>query len=362
LGRVTVMVSGRPYPVLVGQGALQEIGPILRELGVAQAAIVTDHNVGRLWGETVEQALSGHGIPAGTLSVAAGEVAKSFDQLRRVLAFLEDRRIDRQDAVVALGGGVVGDLAGFAASIWLRGVRVVQVPTTLLAMVDSAIGGKTGIDTERTKNGVGSFWQPAAVIADLATLGTLPEEDYLGDFGEVVKYGVAMDAQLARDLLASRERLLTRHPEALEPIVERCVAAKGRVVAADEREGGPRQILNYGHTVGHGIEVATGYRAPHGRAIAQGMRAAARIGARAGYCDEGLVAEQEELLRAFGLPGRLPAYDPEAVLAALSRDKKARAGAVQWVMPRELGRAEVGKRVADEVVREVVLGLDQPLD
>lgn len=355
------MVAGRPYPVLVGQGALLEAGPLLRELGAVQAAVVTDENVAPLWGDALAQGLTGQGIATSAITVPAGEPTKSFAQLRRVLAFLEDQRLDRQGVVVAVGGGVVGDLAGFAASIWLRGVRVVQVPTTLLAMVDSAIGGKTGIDTERTKNGVGSFWQPSAVIADLATLGTLPEADYVGDFAEVVKYGVAMDARLALDLLTERERLRARDPEALEPVVERCVAAKGKVVAADEREGGPRQILNYGHTVGHAIEVTTGYAVHHGRAVAQGMRAAARIGARAGFCSEGLVEQQEELLRAFDLPGRLPAYDPEAVLAALSRDKKARGGAVQWVMPRELGRAEVGKRVPDEIVSEVVLGLERPL-
>ncbi len=351
------MVAGRPYPVLVGQGALQEVGPLLREMGVTRAAVVTDEHVAPLWADALVQGLSGQGVTAGVHTVPAGESAKSFEHLRRVLAFLEDERIDRQGVVIALGGGVVGDLAGFAASVWLRGVRVVQVPTTLLAMVDSAIGGKTGIDTERTKNGVGTFWQPVAVVSDLATLGTLPEDDFLAAFAEVVKYAVAMDAGLASVLLAERERLRQRHPDALEPVVERCVAAKGRVVAADEREGGAREILNYGHTVAHAIEVATGYQAVHGHAVAQGMRAAARIAARVGFCGPDLVDEQEELLRAFDLPGRLPAYEPEAVLAAIPRDKKARAGAVRWVMPRELGRAEVGKRVPDDVVREVVLQL-----
>ncbi len=358
MGRVTVMVSGRPYPVLVGQGALLEAGPLLREMGVTQAAVVTDENVAPLWAESLVQGLTGQGIVAAALPVPAGERAKSFDELRRVLAFLEDQRLDRQGVVIALGGGVVGDLAGFAASIWLRGVRLVQVPTTLLAMVDSAIGGKTGIDTERTKNGVGTFWQPSAVLADLATLSTLPEDDYLAAFAEVVKYAVALDAGLALELVAERGRLRARDPEALEPVVERCVAAKGRVVAADERESGGREILNYGHTVGHAIEIATGYAAAHGRAVAQGMRAAARIAARAGFCAEGLVAQQEELLQAFDLPGRLPACDPEALLAAIPRDKKARGGAVRWVMPRQLGRAETGKRVPEELVREVVLALD----
>ncbi len=354
MARVTVAVPGRPYPVLIGQGALQELPRTMRELGASAAAVVTDLTVGGIWGEAVRDALTGLGIHASLLAVEPGERAKTMDGLIRVLEFLEDVALDRQGVVVAVGGGAVGDLAGFAAAVWLRGVRHVQVPTTLLAMVDSSVGGKTGVDTARTKNAIGAIWQPSAVISDLALLATLPEEDYLAAFGEVVKYAVAMDGELALRLERSRDGLLGRSPAALEPVVARCVELKARVVAEDEREAGPRAILNYGHTVGHALESASGYRAAHGRAVAFGMQAAARIAARLGRCAPDLVRRQDELLAAFGLPGALPPVPLPDLLAAIPRDKKRRAGRVRWVLPEDLGRARVGVEVADEVVAEVV--------
>jgi len=354
VGRVEVRTAGGAYPVLAGQGAMLEAPRLLREMGAGRAVLVTDDHVAPLWGESFAQGLTGAGIHTDSVTLPAGETAKTFDQLRRLLGALERHRLDRGGIVVALGGGTVGDVAGFAAAIWLRGVRLVQVPTTLLAMVDSAIGGKTGINTDLAKNAVGAFWQPVAVVADLATLGTLPEDEYLAAFGEIVKYAITLDPKLALTLVADVERLRARDPEALETVVDACVAAKARVVAADERDRGPRAVLNYGHTVGHALETATGYRLAHGRAVAHGMRAAARIAARLGRCSEGLVAQQDELLAAYGLPGRLPRIKAEEVLAAIPRDKKAARGSVGWVLPRELGRAEVGRPVPSEVVEEAV--------
>jgi 3-dehydroquinate synthase len=357
VARVTVEVPGRPYPVLVGQGALQELPRLVREQGATAAAVVADAAIAEQWGVPVRQGLSGAGVRAEVLAVEARERAKTLGELGRVLEFLEDSAIDRHGMVVALGGGTIGDLAGFAAAVWLRGVRCLQVPTTLLAMVDSSVGGKTGVNSARAKNSIGAFWQPVAVIADLAVLATLPEGEYLAAFGEIVKYAVSMDAGLGELLDAGRDALLARSPDALEPVVTRCVELKARVVAADEREGGPRQILNYGHTVGHALESASGYAAAHGRAVALGMEAAARIGAALRLCPEELVARQDALLEAFGLPGQLPPVTADAVLAAVPRDKKARAGSVRWVLPREMGRAQVGVRVPDEVVAGVVRSL-----
>ncbi|HEY4027181.1 MAG TPA: 3-dehydroquinate synthase family protein, partial [Candidatus Dormibacteraeota bacterium] len=237
------------------------------------------------------------------------------------------------------------------------GVRCVHVPTTLLAMVDSSVGGKTGVNSARTKNAIGAYWQPAAVVSDLAVLSTLPESEYLAAFGEIVKYAVAMDRELGERLEADRDALLARSSVALEPVIARCVELKAKVVAADEREGGPRQILNYGHTVGHAVESASGYAAAHGRAVALGMEAAARIAAALGRCPPGLVAAQDALLEAFALPGQLPSVTADAVLAAVPRDKKSRAGTVRWVLPREMGRAQVGVEVPDEVVSAVVRSL-----
>jgi 3-dehydroquinate synthase len=221
-------------------------------------------------------------------------------------------------------------------------------------MVDSSIGGKTGVNSRRTKNSVGAFWQPAAVVAELATLSTLPEDEYLAAFGEIVKYAVAMDRDLARRLDVEQAALLARDPGALEPVVSRCVELKARVVVADERESGPRAILNYGHTVGHALEVASGYAAAHGRAVAQGMRVAARVSERIGLCGGDVSEVQEGLLRAFHLPGALPAVSVADVLAAVPRDKKSRGGAVRWVLPREVGKAQVGVLVPDAVVADAV--------
>lgn len=354
MGRVEVRAPGGAYPVLVGQGALLELPGLLHDAGVTRAAVVTDDVVARLWADAVTHGLTGVGIQVEVATVPAGEASKSLPQYLRLLDFLERIRLDRQGVVVALGGGIVGDLAGFAAATWLRGVRLVQVPTTLLAMVDSAIGGKTGVNTERSKNAVGAFHQPVLVVEDLATLGTLPEDEYLAAFAEVVKYAITLDARLALTLATDRESLRARDPEHLEAVVERCVAAKARVVEEDERERGARAILNYGHTTGHAIEVASAFTVPHGRAVAQGMRVAARVAARLGACSDGVVAQQDELLRAYDLPGAIARVSPSEVLAAIPRDKKSRGGSVEWVLPRAVGKAVVGQRVPDEVVAEVV--------
>jgi 3-dehydroquinate synthase len=357
VARVTVAVPGRPYPVLVGRGALQALPRLVREMGASAAAVVTDAIVAEHWAGAVCEGLTGAGVRAAVHAVEPGERAKTLAVLGEVLDFLEESAIDRQGVVVALGGGTVGDLAGFAAAVWLRGIRCVQVPTTLLAMVDSSVGGKTGVNGARTKNGIGAFWQPAAVVADLALLATLAEADYRAAFGEIVKYAVAMDRDLGDRLEADIDGLLARSSAALEPVVARCVELKAGVVAADEREGGPRQILNYGHTVGHALESASGYAAVHGRAVAFGMEAAVRVAARMGLCPASLVARQDALLEAFALPGELPGTTADAVLAAVPRDKKSRAGSVRWVLPREMGRAQVGFEVPHDVVAGVVRSL-----
>jgi len=357
VARITVDVPGRPYPVVIGRGALQDLPRLVKEMGVTAAAVVTDRTLAGLWGGVLHDGLAGYGLTAWIHSVEPGERAKSLTELERVLNFLEASSIDRRGVVIALGGGTVGDLAGFAAAVWLRGIRCVQVPTTLLAMVDSSVGGKTGVNLGRTKNAVGAYWQPALVVSDLALLETLPKTDYLAAFGEIVKYAVAMDCRLAERLEADAEALLNRSSEALEPVVARCVELKAKVVAADEREGGLRAILNYGHTVGHAVESASAYTAAHGRAVALGMEAAARISLEMGLCDSALVARQAALIERFGLPGELPPVTSEAVLAAVPRDKKSVGGRVRWVLPREMGRAQLGITVPAETLARVVRAL-----
>jgi 3-dehydroquinate synthase len=341
------------YPVVIGTNIQRELRAAITRLDPTGAAIITDSNV-RPWANKVAKAIKRAGLKTSIHVVPAGERSKSMSHLQDVLAFLERQQIDRGGCVIAVGGGTVGDLAGFAASVWQRGVRLVAVPTTLLAMVDSSIGGKTGVNGGRSKNAIGTFWQPAAVISDLACVETLPQRNYREAFAEVVKYAVAMDRGLIEELNKEHDRLLEADRSMLERVVFRCVAAKALVVAKDERESGPRAILNYGHTAGHALEVASGFRVSHGRAVAFGMRVAARIALATGLCSKRLVETQDALLTAYGLPDRVPHVDPKRVIAAISRDKKARRGKVAWVMPRRLGHAEVGHAVPSAVVRRVI--------
>ena len=341
------------YPAIIGSNIHRELRAAVARLDPTGVAIVTDSNV-RPWASKVAKSIKRAGLKTAIHVIPAGERSKSISQLHEVLAFLERQRIDRGGVVIAVGGGTVGDLAGFAAAVWQRGVRLVGVPTTLLAMVDSSIGGKTGINGTRSKNAIGAFWQPSAVIADLACLQTLPATSYRDAFAEVVKYAVAMDRGLADLLQKERPRLLAADRAMLERVVFRCVAAKALIVAKDEREKGPRAILNYGHTAGHALEAASGFRISHGRAVAFGMRVAARVALSMDLCSKRLVETQDELLTAYGLPDRVPHVDPARVLAAIPRDKKARRGKVAWVMPRRMGHAEPGHTVPSPLVRRIV--------
>ncbi len=339
--------------MLIGTNLQREMRSVITRLDPTGAAIVTDTYV-RPWAGKVAKAIKRAGLKTPIYVMPAGERSKSMAELERVLDFLERQRVDRGGCVIAVGGGTVGDLAGLAASVWQRGVRLVAVPTTLLAMVDSSIGGKTGVNGARSKNAIGTFWQPSAVIADLACLQTLPPASYRDAFAEVVKYAVAMDRGLFDLLQRNAPRLLEGDTSMLQRVVFRCVAAKALVVAKDERDRGPRAILNYGHTAGHALEAATGFRISHGRAVAFGMRVAAEIAVAMDLCSRRVAESQGALLDAFGLPDRPPRVDAKKVLAAIALDKKARRGKVAWVMPRRLGHAEVGVAVPGALVRRVV--------
>ena len=341
------------YPVLIGTGLQRELRATVARLDPTGVAVITDSNV-RPWALKVARSIKRAGLETDILAVPAGERSKTMSQLRDVLSFLERRRIDRGGIVIAVGGGTVGDLAGFAAAIWQRGVRLVAVPTTLLAMVDSSIGGKTGVNAARSKNAIGAFWQPAAVFSDLASLETLPAPSYRDAFAEVVKYAVAMDRGLFDLLRKEQPGLLEGNPALLERVVFRCVAAKALIVAKDERDHGRRAILNYGHTAGHALEAASGFRVSHGRSVAFGMRVAARIALAMDLCTRRLVESQDEMLTSYGLRDRVPHVDPGRLLAAITRDKKARRGKVAWVLPRRMGHAEIGHAVPGALVRRVV--------
>jgi len=351
--RLIVDTSGGTYPVHIGKGALKELKPTLSRLEPTGVVIVTDTNVAK-WAQGIAKSIRSSRLKPSVYTLPASERSKSLSALGGLLAFLERKRIDRGGCVIAVGGGTVGDLAGLAAATWLRGVPLIEVPTTLLAMVDSSIGGKTAVNGVRMKNAIGTFWQPAAVIVDTETLSTLPRGRYREAFAEVVKYAVAMDRPLFEQLRRDAERLVAGDVNQLESVIMSCATAKALVVARDEHDHGPRAILNYGHTTAHAVESASYYRVSHGRAVAFGMRVAARISNAMGLCTERLVAQQDELLTAYGLPDAAPSVSLDRVLAAIPSDKKARRGRVAWVLPRRMGYAEVGHTVPPGLVRRVI--------
>jgi 3-dehydroquinate synthase len=287
--------------------------------------------------------------------IPEGERAKSFSTVTRLLDRFSDLHMTRQSTVVALGGGVVGDVTGFAASMYMRGIAVVQAPTTLLAQVDSSIGGKTGINFKTVKNLIGAFHQPRLVLTDISTLKTLPIREYRSGLYESVKYGIICDRRLFEEFAASLDQLLARAPEAVERLVARCAAIKGDVVSRDEKEGDLRRILNLGHTVGHGLEAAAGFRRlKHGEAVGFGMIAAARISAALGRMPKDQASRVESVIRSIGALPSLSGLKLKGILDALQHDKTVRDGRVHFILPLEIGRVEITSAVPLELVRDTV--------
>ena len=351
---VPVRLGKRSYPVFIGAGLLSSLGRRLRAPGGPRTTlVVSDENVARAWGRPAMDALSDAGFGGILAVVPAGETSKSAAVVEYLWGELAEARAGRDAVVVALGGGVVGDLAGFAAATWNRGVDFVQVPTTLLAQVDASIGGKTGINLPAGKNLVGAFHQPRFVLADLDTLRTLPDREYRAGLAEVIKYGLIGDAPLFHLLETRTEALLARDPVILARVVARCAAQKARVVAADERESGPRMLLNLGHTFGHAIEAATKYRRwLHGEAVAIGLVAAAELAERAGLAREkGLADRVRALVAACGLPIRAPRLDPRALEALAGSDKKVKRGKLRYVVCERVGKASVCEGLPARAVR-----------
>ncbi len=323
------IAAGRPYEVTVG-GSLKELG---EGLGARRAPcavmLVADDTVDGLYGDTAAASLERAGFRVARFRFPHGEENKNMDTLCRLLDALAAARLTRTDAVAALGGGVTGDLAGFAAAVYLRGISCVQIPTTLLAAVDSSVGGKTGVDLAAGKNLAGAFHQPEWVLCDLETFATLPQEVFAGGMAEMIKYGVIADEALFDALAAGK-------CADLAPAVARCVAIKGGIVSEDERDNGKRQLLNLGHTVGHGIEQRSGYTIPHGQAVAMGMAFIARAGEKAGLCETGVCARIEAALRANGLPIKCP-YPLSELMPCLLSDKKRKGGVMTLVLPARIG-------------------------
>ena len=351
-----VEAPSRRYPVAIGWGVLDRLGELLKDAGLSGAAyVISDSEVLPRHGDRALLSLREAGFAADTFAIPAGEASKSLETAATIYDWLVAHRAERGHALIALGGGVVGDLAGFVAATYLRGVPFVQAPTSLLAMVDAAIGGKVAVNHREGKNLVGAFYQPRVVVEDVSTLKTLPPRSLIEGCAEVIKHALILDPQLLADLEAQADDLLHLEPAFTVDIVRRNVAIKAALVAEDEHDSGRRTILNYGHTVGHAIETVAGYGGIlHGEAVSVGMTAAAEIGRRLGVTPREVVERQRALLERFGLPTRGPKLDPERVVAAIALDKKVTAGAVSWVLLEDIGRTVIRSDVPEELVRDVV--------
>lgn len=349
----TIFVRTAPaYEVAIGGGLLAASGPRLRELlGPCHMAVVTDSTVAPLYLESVNASLRDAGFAVSTYVFPAGEARKNLETLSGILEFLAEERLTRTDCVVALGGGVTGDMAGFAAAVYLRGIRCVQMPTTLLSAVDSSVGGKTAIDLKAGKNLAGAFLQPAAVLCDTDCLRTLPAAVFADGAAEAIKTGVLCDGSL---FALFEDGALTAAPET---VIARCVAYKAGVVERDEKEQGERRLLNLGHTVGHAIETCSGYAIPHGHAVAAGLAVIARSAEALGWTEEPIAGRIAACLSKNGLPTGT-AYSAADLAHAASADKKRSGGDITLVIPRKIGVCVLKKVPVTELLPIIAAGLE----
>ena len=350
----TVKINvGKGYDVVIGDGLLDACGGLIAEVtGSCGAVVVTDSNVEKLYLQTVLDSLKNAGISAVSYAFPAGEESKNISTLSDILEFMAEQHLGRGDIVVALGGGVTGDMAGFAAAVYLRGVRYVQLPTTLLAAVDSSVGGKTAIDLKKGKNLAGAFKQPEIVICDTDTLCTLADYETANGMAEAIKTGVLFDKGLF-DLFDGDVSGGT-----LEDVIERCVRHKGHIVEIDEKEQNERRLLNLGHTIGHAIEKCSDYTMGHGHAVAAGMAMICRTGERMGITEIGTAEAVEKLLVKHGLPINTD-YDTGALVKAAMSDKKRAGGSITFVVPERIGKCALVTEPVEALERYIELGKDR---
>lgn len=353
---VRVALGNRSYAIVVGDGTLSQLGRRMSEIFAPGAcAVVTNPVVASLYAASTEESLRASGFQPVRVEIPDGEEFKNLTTLSHIYDALISAGLERTEPVLALGGGVVGDIAGFAAATYLRGVPLVQVPTTLLAQVDSSVGGKTGVNHALGKNLIGAFYQPCLVWADIATLRTLAPREFRAGLAEVVKYGVILDEEFFTFVEQELDAILAVDAPAMRHVVRRCCELKAGVVERDERESGDRAILNFGHTLGHALESVTSYRQYlHGEAVAVGMAFAARLSAKLGLCGADVAERLEHLFRRAGLPVELPAdVDASRLIEALARDKKIRGGKIRFVCIETLGRTRFVEIDAEDVVAQV---------
>ena len=365
--KVTVPLGERSYDILIGPGVLGDAYIHLKSLDVEarhgipledrSIYIISDSNCHDLLAIDLEAMLSRQGLNVQCIPFTQGEQSKNLSTVEALCRKLVKKGADRTSLIIALGGGVTGDIAGFVASIYMRGVPLVQIPTTLLAQVDSSVGGKTGVDLPEGKNLVGTFYQPGLVLADIGVLATLPQDELKNGLAEVVKYGAIWDEEFFAFLEAHAGDCLGLEPDIIAQVVRRSCEIKAEVVSRDEQEGGLRRILNFGHTIGHAIEAASNFTISHGQAVAIGMVAAARLSHQKGYLDAHEATRLKRLLQDLGLPTELPrGMSPQEITSLIKYDKKARRGRVHFVLLKHLGKTYITPDVGEE---EVLRAMDE---
>jgi 3-dehydroquinate synthase len=349
---LTVNLGSNSYDILIASGTLSSLGTACAGRGLTgSAAVITNPTVAALYADVVKLSLADAGYSVTVIEIPDGEEFKNAETLNSVYDELIEAGIDRQSFLVALGGGVVGDLAGFAAATYLRGIPFVQVPTTLLAQVDSSVGGKTAIDHQRGKNLIGAFYQPRVVLIDVDTLRTLAPREFHAGLAEVAKYGVAIDRVFFEFLEQNTACIMNMNQEYLIQVIQRCCELKAQIVAMDEKESGVRAILNYGHTMGHAFETLSGYSSlVHGEAIAIGMNMAAQISMRLGHCSQEDILRIANLLTAFGLSLAPPVVELSRFRDAITTDKKSRSGVISFICNRGIGSHVVEKLTSEQLL------------
>jgi 3-dehydroquinate synthase len=354
---VRVDLGERSYDIIIGSGLLKDIGQKVQTLGFSgKAALISNPAVYNLYGNTVSAALKDAGCDLTEVLIPDGEEYKSLAYAEKIYESLLKAKLDRKSVLFALGGGVIGDITGFAASTYMRGIDFIQVPTTLLAQVDSSVGGKTGVNHPLGKNMIGTFWQPRFVCIDTATLKTLPRREFLSGLGEVIKYGVIWDEDFFVYLETNRDKILQLDATALTYIIRRSCEIKSQVVSKDERESGLRAILNYGHTIGHALETITGYKQYlHGEAVAIGMYMEAKLSSQLGLIRQEEVSRIKALIDSCDLPSEMPdEITIPDLMEKMQIDKKTVAGKMHFVLPEKVGSVTIHREIAAEDIRKLM--------
>jgi 3-dehydroquinate synthase len=354
--KLRIDLADRSYDILIGRNLLPRVGDHLSHLkSVRRALVVTNPVVNKLYGKVLSEGLQSAGLETDCAEIPEGETHKTLQDAQTVYDHLIENQYDRNTLLVALGGGVIGDLTGFIAATFLRGVPCVQVPTTLLSQVDSSVGGKTAVNHPQGKNLIGAFYQPRLVAIDLDTLRSLPPDEFRAGMAEIIKYGVIEDPQLFAFLEKNSEKILAQDTKCLETIIETSCAIKAKIVELDERESNYRMVLNFGHTIGHAIEALTAYsQFKHGEAVAIGMVYAAKLSCQLGKCSREVVKKIEALVERYGLPSRLPKFSADEYIETLYRDKKAHDKNIRFVLVRDIGTVEIVDRVAEAEIQKVL--------